>query len=116
MYTVDYAHNDYLQVMAELGLLGFIAGLALLLRVLWTVLRAALEERALDVRYRAIACAGAFTAILLHSFVDFNLYMPANAMLLAWIAGIQASSLRAPSHPPSSPLCTTPPSSSFTPC
>jgi hypothetical protein len=24
----------------------------------------------------------------LHSLVDFNLYVPANAMLLAWIAGL----------------------------
>ena len=93
MYTVDYAHNDYLQVMAELGLLGFIAGLALLLRIFWRVLRAALDEPAIDVRYRALACAGALTAILFHSFADFNLYMPANAMLLAWIAGVAATSL-----------------------
>jgi hypothetical protein len=28
---------------------------------------------------------------MLHSFVDFNLYIPANAMLLAWIAGIAAN-------------------------
>ena len=30
-------------------------------------------------------------AILLHSLDDFNLYIPANAMLLAWMAGIAAS-------------------------
>jgi NADH-quinone oxidoreductase subunit N len=34
---------------------------------------------------------GAFAAIGMHSFVDFNLYTPANAMLLAWISGIAAS-------------------------
>ena len=34
---------------------------------------------------------GAFAAIGAHSFVDFNLYTPANAMLLAWISGIAAS-------------------------
>jgi hypothetical protein len=40
-----------------------------------------------------MACTGSFAAILLHSFVDFNLYIPANAMLLAWIAGIAAAPL-----------------------
>jgi hypothetical protein len=43
----------------------------------------------------AIACAGSFTAILLHSFVDFNLYVPANSLLFAWIAGIGSAHLRA---------------------
>jgi hypothetical protein len=35
-----------------------------------------------------VACAGSLAAILLHSLADFNLYIPANAMLLAWIAGL----------------------------
>ena len=39
-------------------------------------------------RYLAVAGAGALAAILLHSLADFNLYIPANAMLLAWIAGM----------------------------
>jgi hypothetical protein len=39
----------------------------------------------------AIACIGAFAAIGLHSMVDFNLYIPANAMLLAWISGVAAA-------------------------
>ena len=38
----------------------------------------------------ALACAGALAAILVHSFADFNFYIPANAMLLAWIAGMTA--------------------------
>ena len=41
-------------------------------------------------RYFAVACAGALAAILVHSLADFNLYIPANAMLLAWIAGMTA--------------------------
>jgi hypothetical protein len=31
-------------------------------------------------------------AILIHSLVDFNLYMPAEAMVFAWICGLAASS------------------------
>jgi hypothetical protein len=35
-----------------------------------------------------VACVSAQSAIALHSLTDFNLYIPANAMLLAWIAGM----------------------------
>jgi hypothetical protein len=31
---------------------------------------------------------GSLTAILLHSLVDFNMYIPANGMLAAWVAGM----------------------------
>ncbi|MBE0658985.1 MAG: O-antigen ligase domain-containing protein, partial [Bryobacteraceae bacterium] len=30
-------------------------------------------------------------AMTLHSLVDFNLYIPANALALAWIAGLATS-------------------------
>jgi hypothetical protein len=43
--------------------------------------------RAGRARYSAVACTGALAAILLYSLADFNLYIPANAMLLEWIAG-----------------------------
>jgi hypothetical protein len=39
-------------------------------------------------RLLLVACTGSFVAIGIHSIVDFNLYIPANAMILAWIGGI----------------------------
>ncbi|MGH9679699.1 MAG: O-antigen ligase family protein, partial [Candidatus Acidiferrales bacterium] len=87
MVTDDFAHNDYLQLLAELGLTGFLILGALAFSVVRNALRGAVGSSEPEVRYFAVACAGALAAILLHSFVDFNLYIPANAMLLAWIAG-----------------------------
>jgi O-antigen ligase len=78
MNTVDYAHNDYLQGLAELGVVGF--GLCLILAVV--ILREA---------WRKPAVVAALAAIALHSLVDFNLYIPANAMTLAWAAGLATS-------------------------
>ncbi len=75
-HTVDYAHNDYVQAMIELGIIGFL---------LVAVLIGSAFRQA--IRAGHIACIGALAAILLHSFVDFNLYIPANAMVLGWIAG-----------------------------
>jgi O-antigen ligase len=88
LVTDDYAHSDYLQLLAELGLAGFAIGAALTLTVVRSALRAAENPSAKEARYFAVACVGALAAISLHSLADFNLYIPANAMLLAWIAGM----------------------------
>jgi O-antigen ligase len=90
LVTDDFAHNDYLQLLAELGLVGFAIGAALALSVVRTAVQKALGSADAGTRYFAVACAGALAAILVHSVADFNLYIPANAMLLAWIAGMTA--------------------------
>jgi len=88
MVRDTYAHNDYLQFAIELGLAGFAIGAALFVAVLSSAARAASRRAPPSGRYLAIPCLGAFAAIGLHSLADFNLYIPANAMLLAWLAGI----------------------------
>jgi O-antigen ligase len=90
LVTDDFAHNDYLQLLAELGLAGFAIGAALAFSVVRTTMRKAVGSRDPGARHFAVACAGALAAILVHSLADFNLYIPANAMLLAWIAGMTA--------------------------
>jgi len=94
MNTVDYAHNDYLQVLAELGVFGFAAGLIFVGRLVQRTARGTFYARSVDERYLAIACLAAITAILLHSLVDFNMYVPANGFAFAWIAGIAAAQSR----------------------
>ena len=90
LLTDDFAHNDYLQLLAELGLVGFVIGATLAFSVVRKAVRGALGSADAGTRYFSVACAGALAAILLHSLADFNLYIPANAMLVAWIAGMAA--------------------------
>ena len=89
-HTVDFAHNDYLQLLAELGLVGFTLLAALVVAALWAAVRGALRGGRPEVSALGLASTGALTAILLHSLVDFNLYIPANALLVAWVAAISA--------------------------
>jgi O-antigen ligase/tetratricopeptide (TPR) repeat protein len=90
-FVFTCAHNDYLQLTAELGIVGFLLLVATGLPVLTTTFRAASSRAGPDLRWLGTGCLGAFSAIALHSLADFNLYIPANALLLAWISGIAAS-------------------------
>jgi O-antigen ligase len=90
LVTDDFAHNDYLQLLAEFGVVGFAIGATLAFSVVRIAVRRAVRSTDPGARYFAVAGAGALAAILLHSLADFNLYIPANAMLLAWIAGMTA--------------------------
>lgn len=98
MFTVDYAHNDYLQILAELGIFAFLAGVILAARLVFATIRRALYPSSADERFLMIGCAGSLVAMLLHSFVDFNLYVPANGAVFAWVCGIAASGI-APRRP-----------------
>lgn len=94
MVRDEFAHNDYLQLLIELGSLGFLIALAVAAGIFARTARVAAPACAPEDRELAAACCGSFVVILLHSSVDFSLYIPANALLLAWIAGV-ACSLRA---------------------
>jgi O-antigen ligase len=84
----QFANNDYLQYLAELGFLGCALLAAVLMAFCRPIVRGILRLADEDRRLLAIGCAGSFLAAALHSLVDFNMYIPANAMTLAWIAGL----------------------------
>ena len=88
---VDFAHNDYLQGLVELGIAGFAIAAALLLGLLGCAIRGVRQAAGPESHALAVACTGSLAAILIHSIVDFNLYIPANALLLAWVGGIASA-------------------------
>jgi O-antigen ligase len=97
-FRVPNAHNDYLQGLVELGIVGSLLVGLVLVCILTPIFKGVFKLRDDPRRYILIGCAGSFIAILLHSFVDFNMYVPANAMTLAWIAGL-ASGVSAITRP-----------------
>jgi len=87
----DYAHNDYLQSLFELGIAGFAILATAATGVIGEALRALRRHSNVEGRALAAACLASLAAILLHSTVDFNLYIPANAFVLAWVSAIAVS-------------------------
>ncbi len=94
---VNEAHNDYAQLLVETGLLGF----GLMLWFLVLLYRYGLPtSRRWEFQWDGAVSLAALlgcTGILFHSFVDFNLQIPANAALFYVLCGLAASRLLAQS-------------------
>jgi O-antigen ligase len=93
-FRVEQAHNDYLQVLTDSGLLGFacIAGFIFLLFRLG--LRRLAESKA---GFERAILTGAFAGcfgILIHSFFDFPLRTPANGFVFLLLAAIAVTTLK----------------------
>ncbi len=87
----DHAHNDYLEIGAETGLIGFtLLGSTIILSLAMALVAQYRRHNALC-RGMAFGAIMGIIAMLIHSTVDFNLQIPANAatfmiiLALAWI-------------------------------
>lgn len=81
-----YAHNDYLQLLVEEGIVGFLLYLSLIATILWRLK----EERGL----LKASVISSFSSLLLISFVSFPAYIP-SASSLPWLGmGILLSQKR----------------------
>lgn len=85
---VNHAHNDYLELASDLGLPAALLLFASILFILAHTVRAFFHAQGLFERSVALGCTGSIVAILLHSLSDFNLYIPANAVLFSTILGL----------------------------
>jgi O-antigen ligase len=84
---VAQAHNDYLQILADCGIIGMIL-------VLWFIVlvfedfRRALRHRNPSMSGMALGCGGGIFAIIVHSIFDFNLQLPSNALLFLILTAV----------------------------
>lgn len=86
-YRLEQAHNDYLQIFSDAGVVGGLVALAFVVALFRMALK---RMQSHDKMRRGIAlgalagCAGA----LVHSFFDFTLHTTANALLFLLLAAL----------------------------
>ena len=86
-----YLHNDYLQLLAESGWIGFLALVGgfyvFLVKSILKIRKMRLHSDPLKY-FLAIGALSGLVSMAFHSFFDFNLHMPANAVYFVMLMGI----------------------------
>ncbi|HUQ27033.1 MAG TPA: O-antigen ligase family protein, partial [Usitatibacter sp.] len=84
----DHAHNDYAEIILELGVAG-VAIIALLSCAYAARWRAVLRHRgSRRLRFLQVGAGLGMLAMLVHGAFDFNFHIPANAIAFSMLAGI----------------------------
>jgi len=98
---VNHTHNDYLEALSDTGLLGGLCCAWFLGILFWEALK---RLRQINNSFAGalqlsglMACSG----FLVHSLVDFNLHIPANALLFFLMAHLATSEIQQVAPPPS---------------
>jgi O-antigen ligase len=87
LYRLEQAHNDYLQVLSDGGIVGALLGLFFIV----SLFRMGLMRRQSGDEFRRGVATGALAgcfAVLVHSFFDFTLHTTANALLFLMLAAL----------------------------
>ena len=87
LFRLEQAHNDYLQVLSDAGIIGGVLALSFVVLLFY---KAISRAKSRDDFRRGVALAslsGCF-AVLVHSFFDFTLHTTSNALLFLVLAAL----------------------------
>ncbi len=87
LFRLEQAHNDYLQVLSDGGIVGAALGLVFIIGLF----RLGFARRESHDRFRRGVATGALAgcfAVLVHSFFDFTLHTTSNALLFLILAAL----------------------------
>jgi O-antigen ligase len=87
LYRLEQAHNDYLQVFSDAGVVGGVLAFSFVVLLFYRGLRRA-KSRDDFRRGVALAALGGCFAVLVHSFFDFTLHTTSNALLFLVLAAL----------------------------
>lgn len=97
--TVDHAHNDFLELLANAGVIGGLCALLFIGLFLQKSLKYFVITQTNSVRAVTAGSSVACFGLLMHSVVDFNLQIPSNALIFLLLSCI-ATSPKLPIHAP----------------
>jgi O-antigen ligase len=89
---VDHVHNDHFELLAETGAIGAICWLTFIGLLITCGLKNLWAQRDTAVRALQLGALVGCVGLLIHSFADFNLHIPANALLFFLLSGMASSS------------------------
>lgn len=84
---VPQSHNDYLQIVADCGIVGGLIALWFIVLVFRSVVRGAWSRDPL-VSALALGSGAGLFAMLVHSLFDFNLQVPSNVLLFLLLSAV----------------------------
>ena len=85
---MDHAHNDYAEALVETGIAGGGLIAAAIVMFIFFAFRNLTQRLRDEFGWLQVGASLGVCALLLHSCVDFNLHIPANAVWLAASGGI----------------------------
>jgi len=86
--VTEHAHNDYVEALTETGLLGGILILVAAVLFLRSAFRNGVARLGNESGWIQLGASIGCCGLLIHSFVDFNLHIPSNAVWFAFCAGL----------------------------
>ncbi|HEU4768389.1 MAG TPA: hypothetical protein VFS77_13490, partial [Pyrinomonadaceae bacterium] len=87
LFRLEQAHNDYLQVLSDGGIIGAALALGFVVLLFYKALQRA-KSRDDFRRGVALASLSGCFAVLVHSFFDFTLHTTSNALLFLVLAAL----------------------------
>src|SRR5215212_990295 len=87
LYRLEQAHNDYLQVLSDGGIIGAVLALSFVVLLFYKAISRA-QSRDDFRRGVALAALSGCFAVLVHSFFDFTLHTTSNALLFLALAAL----------------------------
>ena len=91
---VTHAHNDYLELLVEMGLPGLLLALWALLRFFRFGFKGYWQSRDPVLTPLVLGGLTSCAAMGIHSFFDFNLHIPANALLFTMAAALTVATVQ----------------------
>jgi O-antigen ligase len=88
LFRLEQAHNDYLQVLSDGGIIGAVLALSFVVLLFYLAIKRAKSTKDDFRRAVALACLSGCFAVLVHSFFDFTLHTTSNALLFLVLAAL----------------------------